>query len=659
MLTHASGRQLLAGHWKRARRRHCTCSAVQSPSIQERTGLLAHHGVADGETASTLAHRASNNLPLRNTDRMDARRDVGGIAVAACLCQREDLPMLDTDDAELIRKVCQTAEHYFKVLERPEVLFNKPYVPYFEAPLSLDRLAAMIRHLRLGPHQRVLDFGAGMCWLSGVLARMGCRPIALDVSATALALGARALSDLPTRHGQPAVVFKVFDGFTFPLPDESVDRVACFDAFHHVPNKTAVLAEMFRVLRPGGRVCFAEPGPGHGASRVSLSEVRQFGVLEDEVDPAELSVLARRVGFSRAYVTPVVESGSVEWPCDLDSGDAAAVSVAGVSFAVREFNTVLLKGDDAPDSRAPSRLASCLRIVDAPTVVAPGDTWTARVSVTNIGDTVWLALPDYPRTRAPSLPRSLRRLLPSIRDFVAALTSRSASSGSALQRPVDLYRQYIEQNEFEGMVTLGVHLLNADGSEMLDRDYARGFFARAVPPDGVEEVMVRMHAPEQPGLYRLEFDPVDEYVTWFADRGSQVARDYLRVDAAPRIRDSRSPGILKSTLSRIASSSATRVVIEARNLGDTIWLAGPLSRPGEVQLGVQVVGSDGAVIERDWRRIALPRCVHPGEAVTLDVDLDDPPEALPIRLRFDLVVEGVSWFEDLGSTPLTVETGSP
>ena len=37
-----------------------------------------------------------------------------------------------------------------------------------------------------------------------------------------------------------------FDGHRLELDDESVDRVACNDAFHHVPNPGEVLAEFAR-----------------------------------------------------------------------------------------------------------------------------------------------------------------------------------------------------------------------------------------------------------------------------------------------------------------------------------------------------------------------------------------------------------------------------
>jgi len=78
------------------------------------------------------------------------------------------------------------------------------------------------------------------------------RIVGLDVSATALELAARRLALHDSARGR--VEFKrVGDGDpTIPLADEFADHVNCLGVLHHTSHPEAILAELARVLRPGG-----------------------------------------------------------------------------------------------------------------------------------------------------------------------------------------------------------------------------------------------------------------------------------------------------------------------------------------------------------------------------------------------------------------------
>jgi len=60
------------------------------------------------------------------------------------------------------------------------------------------------------------------------------------------------------RAGLPALQRATID-----LPDASVDRVVCFDSFHHIPNSGKSSRNSAGVLKPGGIAGFSEPGRHH------------------------------------------------------------------------------------------------------------------------------------------------------------------------------------------------------------------------------------------------------------------------------------------------------------------------------------------------------------------------------------------------------------
>jgi ubiquinone/menaquinone biosynthesis C-methylase UbiE len=48
------------------------------------------------------------------------------------------------------------------------------------------------------------------------------------------------------------------DSQKLPFADDSFDIVTCSHSFHHYPDQARVVAEMYRVLRPGGRLFIAD-----------------------------------------------------------------------------------------------------------------------------------------------------------------------------------------------------------------------------------------------------------------------------------------------------------------------------------------------------------------------------------------------------------------
>lgn len=107
-----------------------------------------------------------------------------------------------------------------------------------------------IRSLGLGTRSVVLDLACGTGDMCIDLTRSGYRPVGADLSFGMLAA---ARTDAPLVHG---------DGLVLPFPDDSIDGVTCGFALRNFVDLEPMLAELARVLRPGGRIALldvAEP----------------------------------------------------------------------------------------------------------------------------------------------------------------------------------------------------------------------------------------------------------------------------------------------------------------------------------------------------------------------------------------------------------------
>jgi SAM-dependent methyltransferase len=98
--------------------------------------------------------------------------------------------------------------------------------------------------LRLGPGKTVVDVGAGTGKFTRRLMATGAKVTAVEPVA---AMRAKLTSDLPDVTAVEGTAEAI------PLPDGTADAIVCAQAFHWFATAEA-LAEMRRVLRPGGRL---------------------------------------------------------------------------------------------------------------------------------------------------------------------------------------------------------------------------------------------------------------------------------------------------------------------------------------------------------------------------------------------------------------------
>jgi SAM-dependent methyltransferase len=371
----------------------------------------------------------------------------------------------------------RTAETYFASLTDWDHQLAKPFSSVDDAPGMLMNLAVLIEGLRLSPGDVVLDFGAGSGWLSRFLTQLGCPVIVLDVSPTALRMARALYERMPPIGSQPAPRFLDFDGRRIDLPDDSVDRIVCFDAFHHAANPAEMIAEFARILRPGGVAGFAEPGPHHSKTPRSQFEMRTYGVVEADIDIDWIHRAALDAGFSAmkmaALNMPRFHVSVEQYHDLLDGGPTAVRWMETTRDFMRDVHIFFLfrPGEVSVDSRHGEALA-CAIEAELVEPAHAGEPIPLRARIRNIGRALWLP--------------------------------------SGLQ---------------PGAVNVGCHLYDAKGN-LLRLDYQWADLTsekRHVAPGETVTVTIAL-PPLDRGQYQVEVDCVASLVGWFAQFGSKPAR---------------------------------------------------------------------------------------------------------------------------------------
>lgn len=96
---------------------------------------------------------------------------------------------------------------------------------------------------------RVLDVGCGNGYVLFQYARNGAEVSGVDLTATAVDLSRKRF----TLGGVPGTFVEI-DGQHLPFPDDYFDIVCSMGVLHHISNPQPTVDEIYRVLKPGGRL---------------------------------------------------------------------------------------------------------------------------------------------------------------------------------------------------------------------------------------------------------------------------------------------------------------------------------------------------------------------------------------------------------------------
>ena len=129
-------------------------------------------------------------------------------------------------------------------------------VPAREGQFVLERRVRLVAPLLPRPCGRLVDIGCGNGAQTLLLADRAERLTGVDIDDRFVADFRRAVAARGLAERIDAVAAA---GAAVPLPDGCADAVTCFTVLEHVPDEAAALAEMRRLLKPGGRLVLSVP----------------------------------------------------------------------------------------------------------------------------------------------------------------------------------------------------------------------------------------------------------------------------------------------------------------------------------------------------------------------------------------------------------------
>jgi SAM-dependent methyltransferase len=124
--------------------------------------------------------------------------------------------------------------------------------------------ARLVRFAGIRAGESVLDVGTGTGVVAVTAARTGARVSALDLTPELLA----EAHENGRLAGYPEIAWQQGDAEKLPYADASFDVVVSQFGHMFAPRPELVVAEMRRVLKPGGRVAFATWPPEHLVGRM-------------------------------------------------------------------------------------------------------------------------------------------------------------------------------------------------------------------------------------------------------------------------------------------------------------------------------------------------------------------------------------------------------
>jgi len=226
----------------------------------------------------------------------------------------------------------------------------------------------------------------------------------------------------------------------------------------------------------------------------------------------------------------------------------------------------------------------------------------------------------------------------------AATVPATAGAGTTIQIPVTLTNTGNEVWNTAGpnIVNLSYHWYAS--SAVVTWEGLRTALPAPVVPGASATVNAVVMVPPSGGAYELRFHLVKEGLAWFP----QMSQAYpVTAQTAYAVRFGTVP-----IFTYVAGGTYT-VNVPVTNVGTATWNA---AAPNPITLSYHWHNAAGGTVVWDGIRTPLAADVAPGATTTIAARVTAPAAGTGYTLTFDLVREGVNWFQFLGGTPVRINT---
>jgi ubiquinone/menaquinone biosynthesis C-methylase UbiE len=134
----------------------------------------------------------------------------------------------------------------------PHPLGSKEFFEAFDyereriEPLSIQR---QVYDFKSGKNKTILDVGCGNGWVLSNFFRQGAKCFGLDLTQKAVDLSKERFKMI-----NGSAFFLVANAEELPFQDSSFDVVTAMGVLHHTPKIAKAIEEIYRVLKPGGKI---------------------------------------------------------------------------------------------------------------------------------------------------------------------------------------------------------------------------------------------------------------------------------------------------------------------------------------------------------------------------------------------------------------------